>query len=159
MVKKSLSLILFSLCLLSGFLCSFISAYAYEIPDKSYHMDIVERNLGDLRIAVPVNYAKYISWEDNKIINQSSSQITLYANSLVAGSSATYTIRFPAFDTPNYRISSGYDNVDLVVDDIIFTNLPNINDSDFTIFGQNTLVNMIVCMLAGSIVVLLLKKR
>lgn len=136
-----------------------LSCSALEIPDTSYHIQIVDRNLGQLVIAVPYNYAKYISFDGNSFVNQYSSTITLPAQTVSAGAVSEYSIRCRSFYPPDYRLTNYNEYHELEVVEILFNNLPNINDSDFTIFGQNTLVNMICCMLAGSIVVLLLKKR
>lgn len=136
-----------------------LSCSALEVPDTSYHIQIVDRNLGQLIIAVPFNYAKYISFDGNTFINQYSSTITLPAQTVSAGSTTEYSIRCRSFYKPDYRLSNYNDYRELDIIEVLYNNLPNINDSDFTIFSQDTLVNMIVCMLAGSVVVLLLKKR
>lgn len=135
-----------------------ISAFAYEIPDNAYKMT-VSSNAGDAVIAVPYNVARYINLEDNNLIGEYNGTITLYANT-ISTDSRPFTVRLQPFTTAEYRYTDNtYTWSDFVIYDVISSNVPFLQETDFTLFSQDVLVNMIMVLVGGTIIILLLKKR
>ena len=136
-----------------------ISVFAYEIPDNAYTMT-VSSNAGDVVLAVPYNVGRYLSFEDNKLISEYSSSVTLYGNTIVAGGGRPLNVRLQPFHSAEWRYTDQtYTYSDFVIYDVINSNVPFLQETDFTLFSQDTMVNMIVCLVLGSIIVLMLKKR
>lgn len=136
-----------------------ISVFAYEIPDNAYTMT-VSSNAGDVVLAVPYNVGRYLSLEDNKLISQYSSTITLYGDTIVAGGGRPLNVRLQPFQSAEWRYTDQtYTYSDFIIYDVIDSNVPFLQETDFTLFSQDTLVNMVVCLILGCIIVLMLKKR
>lgn len=132
-------------------------AYAFEVPDNSYYLK-VKSNAGNLTIYIPYNQAKYFSTSGNSVVNTNSSSVNTYAQSV----SSTYQVRFTYLSTPEYRLetTTGYTSyADLIITEIVDTNLPLLSETDFTLFSQSTIVNMLSLLLIGSVLVFLLVKR
>lgn len=136
-----------------------ISAFAYDIPDNAYTMTL-DSNAGDVILAVPYNVARYLSFEDNNLISEYNSSITLYGQTIVAGAGRELNVRLQPFQSAEYRFVD-YTNTynDFIIYDLIDSNVPFLQETDFTLFSQDTLVNMVVCLILGAIIVLMLKKR
>lgn len=136
-----------------------VTCFAYEIPSNSYTMT-VNSNAGDVVLAVPYNVGRYLSLEDNKLISEYSSSITLYGNTIVAGRGRPLNVRLQPFQSAEWRYTDqNYTYSSFVIYDVIDSNVPFLQETDFTLFSQDTMVNMIVCLVLGSIIVLMLKKR
>lgn len=151
---------LFSFFLSLALICSLpLTSFAYQLPENCYTMNL-SSNIGDVQLAVPYNMARYLSFEDNKIVNQYSSNVTLYGNTLSAGNSREFTVRLSTFSGMEYKYSeSSYQYAAFTIDEVYRSNVPFLQETDFTVFSQDTLVNMAICLILGSIVVLLLKRR
>ena len=141
-------------------ICSFsVSAFAYEIPDNAYKMTL-SSNAGDVVLAVPYNVARYISLDNGQLISQYSSSVTLYGDTISAGNSRPLNVRLQPFQSAEYKYTdNNYTWADFEIYEIIDSNVPFLSETDFTLFSQDTMVNMIVCLVLGSIIVLMLKKR
>lgn len=136
-----------------------ISVFAYEIPDNAYTMT-VSSNAGDVVLAVPYNVARYLSFEDNNLISEYSSTVTLFGNTIVAGGGRPFNVRLQPFQSAEWRYTDQtYTYSNFVIYDVVSSNVPFLRETDFTLFSQDTLVNMVVCLILGSIIVLMLKKR
>ena len=135
------------------------TAFAYEIPTNAYKMTL-SSNAGDITVAVPYNMARYISYENNELISQYSSTITLYGDTIVAGGSRPLNVRLQPFQTAEYRYTdNNYTWSEFVIYEIVDSNIPLLQETDFTLFSQDVLVNMIMVLVGGTIIILLLKKR
>lgn len=136
-----------------------VSVFAYEIPDNSYKMT-VNSNVGDVVLVVPYNVGRYLSLVDGQLVSQYSSTVTLYGNTIEADNSQQISVRLQPFLAAEYRYSD-YTNTysDFVINEIVDSNVPFLQETDFTLFSQDTMVNMIVCLVLGAIIVLMLKKR
>lgn len=157
-VKKSNKIFIPLLVVIFSMFLS-ISVFAYEIPDNAYSMTL-DSNAGDVILAVPYNVARYLSFEDNKLISEYNSSITLYGQTIVAGGGRELNVRLQPFQSAEYRFVD-YTNTynDFIIYDLIDSNVPFLQETDFTLFSQDTLVNMVVCLILGAIIVLMLKKR
>lgn len=134
------------------------TAFAYEIPQDSYKMT-VNCSAGDSVIVIPYNMARYISFDDNELVSQYSSTVTLYGNT-ISTNSRPFNVRLQPFSGAEWRYTDQtYTYSDFDVYEVIDSNVPFLQDTDFTIFSQDTLVNMSVMLILCAIIVLMLKKR
>lgn len=156
-VKKANKIFILFLAVIFSLFFGF-SAFAYEIPQDSYRMT-VSCSAGDAVIAIPYNLARYISIEENELISQYSSTVTLYGNT-ISTNSRPFNVRLQPFSSAEWRYTDqNYTYSDFDIYDVISSNVPFLQDTDFTIFSHDTLVNMSVLMILCSIIVLMLKKR
>lgn len=138
--------------------CMSLTAFAYEIPPEAYYFDVNTREQGEVIIYVPYNYGRYFTWSEDtkKLINTNSSTVTCYGYDGVDWMS----VRFPLFDTPQYRYSdSSYSWDDLTITELYETNVTFLNDTDFTAFTSQTLTNLTLILLAGVIIICLFMRR
>lgn len=157
-VKKSNKVFLPILAVIFSMFFS-ITAFAYEIPENAYKMT-VNSNVGDVVLAVPYNVGRYLVLNDGQLISEYSSTITLYGNTIVAGGSDEISVRLQPFRSAEYRytdVTNTYS--DFIINDIVSSNVPFLQETDFTLFSQDVLVNMIMVLVGGTIIILLLKKR
>ena len=155
-IKKS-SKIFFSFLVLLFSLLFPISCFAYEIPQDSYYVNVTTQELGEVVIYFPYNNARYLSWNEdqNELINTYSSQVTAYAYN-----GSWYTVRFPTFDIPNFRITdSSYNYDDLHIISLNETNITFLNDTDFTAFSSGNLANLATLLIGGCILICLFMRR
>ena len=135
-----------------------LRAKAFEVPEQSYYRIVDTSELGDIIIYFPTNLAHYFSRSGNGFISTYSSTISTFG--MPENGSTQYDIRFGFDDIPHYSTgSSSYNYADLHILSIIETNLTFLNDTDFTVFSQDTTVSMIFLFIAGAILVTLLKRR
>ena len=135
-----------------------LRAQAYEAPQQSYYRICSTSELGDIIIYFPTNLAKYFSRSGNGFVSTYSSNISCWGQNY--SGTSQYDIRFSFDDIPQYRTSSSnYSYADLNITGIVETNLSFLNDTDFTVFSQDTTLSMIFLFVAGAILVTLLKRR
>lgn len=157
-VKKSNKVFIPLLAVIFSMFMSF-TAFAYEIPDNSYTLT-VNSNVGDVILAVPYNVARYLSFEDNQLISEYNSTITLYGQTIVAGGGRELNVRLQPFQSAEYRYVDGTNTwSEFIIIDFVDSNIPFLQESDFTLFAQDTIINMGLFLVLGAIIVLMLKKR
>lgn len=153
-MRRQLFAIISSFIFVLLFCFTSLTAFAFEEPDNSYYIDLSTSQIGNCKVYVPYNYAKYFSTSNDgrRIVNTTSSTVTCYA---VDSSGNVYNVRFPSFDTPTYRradLTGTY--YDLNIINIRDSNVPFLSDTDFGIFNHTAVVNMASLLLIGVIVVI-----
>lgn len=134
-----------------------LSVSAYTAPAESYFINLQTRELGEVVVYFPYNYARYFSYnaDTHSLVNCYSSQITGYGFN-----GSWYTVRFPTFDKPTYRPESGNGTYnDLTIQGINETNITFLNDTDFTAFSSGTLSNLTMLLIGGCILLCLFIRR
>lgn len=141
-------------CRLFVFLGTSFPAFALEVPSDYYYIKGT-CSVGSVTIYVPYNYAKYFGLgKDGSYdipINEYSSSISMYG---YTSNGTEYKFTFKSFSDVSVRLTSGSSFSDETLVHITETNIPSLNSTDFTFFGQDTIVNMAVCLMLGVIVLL-----
>lgn len=134
------------------------SASAYSQPTESYYAKVTTAELGNITIYVPYNLGRYFTTDTSGgLISTYSSTISTWGQSV---SGSQYDIRFTFSSVPQYKTNStGYSYADLTITGIRETNIPLLSDTDFTLFSQSTIVNMMMLLVGGSILLFVMIKR
>lgn len=119
MIKKGIILSLFVICLMFP-----VYIYAYTGGTNAYYVELITSELGAITVYIPINYAECFTIENNKIINQTQSNITGYISGING------TIRFSPF-TSNPQYQNNYQWIDLTITSINDYNLPTLRKTDF----------------------------
>ncbi len=130
---------------------------AYSVPAESYYAKLSTRELGNITLYVPYNMGRYFTTESNGsgLISTYSSTITCWG---VNVNGTQYDIRFTYSTNPQYR-QNNYSYEDLTITGIVESNIPLLSDTDFTLFSQTTIVNMMMLLVGGSILLFTMIKR
>lgn len=131
-------------------------SFAYNVPDETYYIKANTNEIGRVMIFVPYNYGKYFSSSGDSIVSTYGGTISCWGTTDTG--ITQYDIRFPFSDTPQYRVSN-YNYSDLTINSIIDTNLPLLNDTDFTLISQGNIVNMIMVFIGGSLLLFTILKK
>lgn len=132
-------------------------SYAYSEPENAYYRIVDTTEIGEVKIFFPYNLGRYFTESTSGgIISSYSNTVSTWR--LNYDKTNYYDVRFPFLDVPEYRVNN-YNYVDLTITDIIETNLPLLSSTDFTLFSQGTMVNMIMLFVGGSILLFTMLKR
>lgn len=148
-------------CALVACFIAFYSAalptYAYSEPAESYYAIVDTREIGEIQIYVPYNMGRYFTTDNSGgLLSTYSSTISCWGRNY--SGSTQYDIRFTYSNVPEYR-TGNYSYNDLNITDIIETNLPLLSATDFTLFSQGTMVNMIMLFVGGSILLFTILRK
>lgn len=133
--------------------CSCFSAFAITVPSDYFYIK-GNCSLGAVTVYVPYNYSRLfgLGTDGNFQIPINENSSTISCKAVVDSTGEEYTFSFNSFGEVSFRSPAG-DVQDTVIH-ITDTNLPTLNTTDFTIFSQDTLVNMGLFLMIGVIVVL-----
>lgn len=132
------------------------SASAYVVPKESYYAKLQTDELGSITLYVPYNMGRYFTVDDwNGLVSTYSSTVNCWAHDI---NGTQYDVRFTFSGVPQYRTGS-YNYSNLNISSIAETNIPLLSDTDFTLFSQSTIVNMMMLLVGGSILLFVMIKR
>ena len=109
------------------------------------------------KLLIKIRNTKYFSRSGNGFVSTYSSNISCWGQNY--SGTSQYDIRFSFDDIPQYRTSSSnYSYADLNITGIVETNLSFLNDTDFTVFSQDTTLSIFLLNKVVDLIIYNLKK-
>lgn len=141
-----------------------VSAFAYDSypPDSTEYgysafITMDTQQLGEITVRLPVNWMyNSLSWDGSDLRNITTSTITGYY-----GEDTSYdVVRWSSFSPPQYRTSgNNYTYYDLIVNDVISTNVQLVDDWSEVGSNQNSINTTVLILMLGVIVLVLFMKK
>lgn len=127
-LRRNFGFYFISVCIfLFGFVfISLMEVHAYDFPANSNYISGNVAGLGDVSIYFPIDKAKFLTFEGNRIINVGSSSVTGY----FVRSGTDYTVSCPVYQSCRYRLSSSSSYVDIVFTGDVESNINFVSEYD-----------------------------
>ena len=131
--------------------------FAYSTPTESYYAIVDTAEVGEIQIFIPYNMGRYFTTDTSGgIISTYSGTVSCWARDYTGNTQ--YDVRFTFSDVPDYRTGT-YSYSELTITQLIETNIPLLSDTDFTLFSQGTVVNMLMLFVGGSILLFTILRK